>query len=215
MSKEKQHHLEPYFYNNGRLDGIYDIPVIKKQNVDLTGLKLVRFSAIVKNETDDTDATVHFFEYDDRFDEVWQAPAAYISEIRQYKQTMTPDFSLYANMPLALQIFNTYRTRWIGAYWQGNGLTVIPTVSWSDEWSYDFCFDGIDSGSVTAVSTLGCKDAKDLFMSGFARMCQTIDPEAVICYAEPFAEMYNYVDIIEVPYMRNERVACAKSGEAK
>jgi hypothetical protein len=215
MDTKTQHHLEPYFYNSDRLDGMYDFPVIKKQEIDLADLKLIRFSTIVKNETEDTDATVHFFEYDDRFDEVWKEPTAYIAEIGQYRQTMTPDFSIYTNMPLALQIFNTYRSRWLGTYWQKNGLVVIPTVSWSDEWSYDFCFDGIEPGSVTAVSTLGCHDAKDLFMSGFSRMCRSIDPEVVICYAESFTEMYDYADIIEVPYLRSSRIAQMKEIEAK
>ena len=163
---------------------MYDIPIIKKQIIDLSDLKLIRFSSIVKDETKDMDATVHFFEYDNRFDEVWRNPIPYIKEIGQYKQTMTPDFSMYTNMPLALQIYNVYRNRWLGAFWQQNGLTVIPTVSWSDEWSYDFCFDGIQTGSVVAVSTLNCRDVKGLFLAGFEKMCQAIDPELVICHAE-------------------------------
>jgi hypothetical protein len=177
--------------------------------VDLDNLKLIRFSTIVKVEENDADATVHFFEYDDRFDEVWRTPAAYIAELSQYRQVMTPDFSMYVNIPLALQIFNTFRTRWIGAYWQKNGLVVIPTVSWSNEWSYEFCFDGVQHGSCVAVSTMGCMDVKDAFMEGFVLMCQMIDPSVVICYAKPFDEMKNYADIIEVPYLRNTRIAPA------
>jgi len=114
-------------------------------------------------------------------------------------------------MSLALQIFNTYRSRWCGFYWQSKGLSVIPTVSWSDERSYDFCFDGIEQHSIVAVSTIGCAESKKLFMAGFMAMCDKIEPQQVICYARPFAEMGHYAEIIEVPYKQNVRVAPALS----
>ena len=103
--------LERYFYNDFIMCGKYDIPLVRKQQIDMNSLKLIRFSGIVKNETKDTDATVHFFEFDYKFDEVWKKPDAYVDEIGQYKQTMTPDFSIYINMSRSLQIFNTFRNR--------------------------------------------------------------------------------------------------------
>ena len=47
-------------------------------------------------------------------------------------------------MPLALQIESVFKNRWCGAYWQSKGLKVIPTVSWGDERSFDFCFMFVD-----------------------------------------------------------------------
>jgi len=172
--------LERYFYNDFIMCGKYDIPLVRKQMIDINALKLIRFSSIIKNETKDLDATVHFFEFEYRFDEVWKNPDSYINEIGQYKQTMTPDFSVYTNMSLALQIFNTYRSRWCGFYWQSKGLCVIPTVSWGDERSYDFCFDGIEKNSIVAVSTIGCTESENLFMAGFKAMCDRIEPKQVI-----------------------------------
>jgi hypothetical protein len=46
-------------------------------------------------------------------------------------------------------------------------------------------------------------------MLGFEQMCAAIEPEAVICYAQPFERMYDFADIIEVPYTKIERVARA------
>jgi hypothetical protein len=199
--------MEPYFYNHYLMDGKYDLPFVESQNIDINDLKLIRFSSIVKDETRNMDATVHFFEFDNRFDEVWKSPKGHLVELKQYKQVMTPDFSLYTTMSLALQIFNTFRSRWCGAFWQSKGLTVIPTVSWSNEWSYEFCFDGIEKESVVAVSTVGCANAKRLFMNGFVKMCEAIKPKSVICYAKPFDEMFNFADLIVVPYQREKRVA--------
>jgi hypothetical protein len=205
--------LEPYFYNDYVMDGKYDLPLIAHQEISLHDLKLIRFSSIVKDEKSDLDATVHFFEFDDRFDEVWRNPQCYLSEIKQYKQVLSPDFSMYTTMSLALQIFNTFRSRWCGAFWQMNGLVVIPTVSWSDEWSYEFCFDGIEQGTIVAVSTIGCADSKRLFLGGFAKMCEKIKPKKVICYAKPFDEMRNMADLIIVPYQQNKRIVIAQKEE--
>ena len=60
---------------------------------------------------------------------------------------------MYLEMPYALQIYNTFRNRWCGAYLSDKGIKVIPTVSWSDEKSIEFCFKGIEKGSIVAVST--------------------------------------------------------------
>ncbi|MDR0500880.1 MAG: DUF4417 domain-containing protein, partial [Coriobacteriales bacterium] len=122
-------HLESYFYSDFPYEGKFDLPVIKRQQVFLDNLKLIRYSSTVAHEYDEADATVHFFEYDDRFGEVWRKPSSYIARLSQYRQVIAPDFSMYTNMALALQVFNTYRNRWLGAFWQSKGLTVIPSVS--------------------------------------------------------------------------------------
>lgn len=54
-----------------------------------------------------------------------------LPRLSQYKFLLTPDYSLYADMPRAVQLYNVFRNRWRGAYWQAQGLTVIPTISWS------------------------------------------------------------------------------------
>jgi hypothetical protein len=207
---KRTHKFDDYFLNKYPLDGKYDMPILELQKISLDNLKLIRFSDIKKNDTYDLDATVHFFLYDDEFDEVWKNPKKYLGEIGQFKQTLTTDFSLYTNMPLSLQIFNVYRNRWLGCYWQENGLTVIPSVGWSDETSYDFCFDGIQKGAVVAVSTIGSYDIEICYLAGFRKMCSKIDPVSVICYGKAFEGMFDYANIIEIPYVANKRVAEAK-----
>jgi len=196
--------LEWYFDQNFARRGDYEMPEIKNQPIELDDLTLIRFSETVKNETRDQDATVHFFEPDTRFDEVWRRPDTYLAELGQYAQLMTPDFSMDWSAALPLQILNTFRTRWCGWYWQQHGMTVIPTVSWSDSRSYEFCFSGLPEDSVLAVSTVGCRDQEDRFMAGFAEMCARLNPEVVICYGEPFDAMLA-VNPIVVPYTRTTR----------
>jgi len=199
--------LEWYFDQDYPRAGRYDMPRIRKESIDLDDLKLIRFSSIVKKEIRDLDATVHFFESDDRFDEVWKNPELYIPELKQYRQVMSPDFSLYADDPITKQMMNTFRSRWCGWFWQTHGLTVIPTVSWSTIYSYEFCFDGIPEKATLAVSTVGCQDSESGFMQGYEFMIQRCKPQAVICYGKPFPAMRESVPLVEVPYERNKRTA--------
>ena len=125
----------------------------------------------------------HFFLDDFRFESIWSNPVVSIEHIKT-SVVLSPDFSLYRDWPLALQIWNTYRNRWCGAFWQSRGLTVIPTVSWSGKMSYDFCFDAIEPGGVVAISTLGISGmaANHIFMVGFLEMKRRIKPSHILCY---------------------------------
>ena len=44
---------------------------------------------------------------------------------------MRPDFSLYLDMPMAMKIWNVYRSRLIGQMMQDADIVVIPTLSWA------------------------------------------------------------------------------------
>jgi len=195
------------FHGDFEWYGYYEMPLLAKQDPNLDDLKLMRFSSAVKNETRDLDATIHFFEDDTKFDEVWAKPESYLKELSQYRQVMSPDFSLYSNWPVPVQMFNTFRSRWCGWYWQEHGMTVIPTVSWALRDSFRFCFDGIPPCATVAVSTVGCKDAEVEFMCGYRKMLKKLDPTCVINYGEPFDAMDNLAPLVVVPYQRNARIA--------
>lgn len=51
-----------------------------------------------------------------------------------------------------MQIWNTYRSRWLGRFWQDQGCPAIPTVNWSDEALFDFCVDGIPPTQILTIS---------------------------------------------------------------
>mgnify|MGYP000668335336 CR=1 FL=1 len=85
---------------------------------------------------------VHFFIDDYQFNRVWTSPDVYVEMLGRFQAVCTPDFSTYTDFPKAIQIYNHYRKHWLGAYWQAHGMTVIPTISWSDHDSYEWCFDG-------------------------------------------------------------------------
>ena len=88
-------------------------------------------------------------------------------------------------MPLPLQIYNCYRKNWCAAYWQSKGMTVIPTVGWADERTFDFCFNGLPQNSIVSVSSVGVMNnegAKKMFLDGYNAMMEKLHPKQVLFY---------------------------------
>ena len=184
------------------LVGEYNIPLVKKQDINTENIQLIAYPDIKKiMPLLDKIYGVHFFVDDYRFEVVYMNPPYYLNKLSRFGYILTPDYSLYADMPKAVQIHNVFRNRWCGAYWQEQGLTVIPTISWGLAPTYDFCFDGVENGSIVAISTVGCRRARINFMRGYYKMLEKINPKAIICYGKIFSEMEG--KIIEVPYFRN------------
>jgi len=136
-------------------------------------------------------AAVHFFLFDAFFESVWNHPNKALRYLEGFQAVLTPDFSLNTEMPLVIQQWNTYRSRWCGAHWQTRGYTVIPTVAWSQPASYDFCFAGLPRYSPVALTTLGIRsrDARAAFLHGFAALIERVQPGVVLCYSTPLPEM--------------------------
>lgn len=186
--------------------GKYEIPLIKKQKIDLDKIDLWNYTKTKINDNENKDKTIHFFTYDWLFDNVYEKPELAMEKLSQYYAILSPEFSLYWDMPKALQIYSTFKNRWCGAYFQKNGMTVIPTVCCAGSDSYEFCFDGIEEGSVVAVSTYCRKDYKNEFLKSYNKMIEVIKPSAVICYGTPFEEMTGNIKIIQ-PFDQDELIA--------
>lgn len=132
---------------------------------------------------------IHFFTDDYRFTSCWRQPLKYADMFARAGAVMSPDFSMYRDMPLALQLYSHYRKHWLGQFWQTRGAVVIPTISWSDSASWDFCFDGEPRGGIVAVSTVGVKRDKEafgLFSAGWSEMLDRLSPKRVIVCGEVF-----------------------------
>jgi len=123
---------------------------------------------------------VHFFVEDFTLNRCWNRVEYYGEKFKDFEIVLTPDFSLFTDMPKALQVFNVYRNRYIGRYWQEMGLTVAPSVSWAKKDTFDFCFEGIPKNSVVAISTQGVKN-KGLFFAGFEKMIE-LSPVQILVY---------------------------------
>ena len=139
------------------------------------------------------------------FENVYEKPEYTLEKLDQYYALLTPEFSTYKDMPLARQIDSVFKNRWCGAFWQKQGMLVIPTISWGSYDCFDFFCDGIEEGSVVAVSTYTREDNKKGFMEGYEIMMKKIKPSAIICYGTPFEEMTGNVKAID-PYNSEELI---------
>lgn len=133
-------------------------------------------------------AFLHSFQDDFCFDGptgLWWDTGRHRKIMSEYAGVLSPDYSVYVDAGRIPQMWNIYRSRLVGCQLQAWGLEVIPTVSWGDEKSFDFCFDGLPVQSILAVSTVGVmRDARArlLFEIGFQEMCRRKSPELVVVY---------------------------------
>ena len=199
-----------FLRNQFKRKGKLQIPVIPKFEIqpdDFNDLLLIGFDKISTNDTKHFNRMVHFFLYDYKFERVWKTPDEDMEKLKCYRAVLSPDFSMYVEMAPILQLYNTFRNRWCGAYFASKGIRVVPTVSWGDEDTFEFCFEGIEKGSTVAVSTYmvsehdNRQDQKEFFLKGYNEMLRRIEPEKIICYDTPFPEMQG--NIVFVDYDRS------------
>ncbi|MGH8497502.1 MAG: DUF4417 domain-containing protein [Methylococcales bacterium] len=112
------------------------------------------------------------------------APYAALRHIRQYFAALTPDFSMLASGPTVVQMWNIYRSQWTGRGWQEHGIRVIPTVNYSDEESFEYCFAGIPQYQIASIAVPHMRKpiVKRRFIQGFREMEKRLRPKAILCY---------------------------------
>ena len=175
---------------NAKFVGDYDIPYVESNNE--IPEKVITFSKCIKSN--DFDSWVVFYEDDNIFERLWKNPHKYLPILKKYKGIVGPDFSLYGDYPIAIQIFNVYRSRLITHWLKQNGLKVIPNVRWSTSYSYSFCFDGIKKNDIIFIGSHGCSKKngdKKLFFDGLIKMVETIEPRTICVYGKANNEIFS------------------------
>ena len=67
------------------------------------------------------------------------------------------------------------------------GVDVIPTISWSTEESFEWCFDGLPQQSSIAISSVGCaRDdlSKRCFSTGYSELIERVNGARVVLFGE-------------------------------
>ncbi|MDO4939250.1 MAG: DUF4417 domain-containing protein [Lachnospiraceae bacterium] len=145
--------------------------------------RLIAFSKAISCK--DFNQWVHFYEDDQLFERLWNNPKRYLDILKKYNGVILPDFSLYRDMPFAMQIWNIYRSRAIGHWLQINGVNVIPNIRYGDRRTYRICCDGISKNCIIAVGTHGTlKHAADreIFSEGLDIVIRRLEPSAIVVY---------------------------------
>ena len=180
----------PELVRGASFDGIFEIPVIKAPEVFKIPKAMAPFSKIksVKPE----EFAICEYENDKNFADLLKNPDAYVNDFKKYQAFITPDASLYWDMPLATQIVNLYRNHAIGYYMQSKGVYTIPNVRWGDERTYTttylpekIAFLGVEKHSIVSIGSYGViksRDEKRHFRNGLEAMLETLEPSVVLVY---------------------------------
>ena len=145
---------------------------------------------------------------DYRIGRLWQSPLRYIDGLRRAGAVLTPDYSIYTDVPSALGIYNHYRKHWLGAYWQQCGLTVIPTICWGGDETFDWCFDGEPHNAPVSVSSVGTQrkaDTKSAFMRGYDSMLERLNPSLILFFGHVPAEARGNILHVDAFYHQFEQ----------
>lgn len=162
------------------------MPKIKAYNGP-TDFELVPYTK--RNSASGKGEILHFFLDDYRFrDAVWYNLEYTTYSINKFDYYFTPDLSLWRNIKTEYyNRKNLYRTRFVGAYWQLCGYLVIPTASWGGLGSFTYCFDGLPSESVIAVSGMGNRKTTLSFnrwCNGLRRLEASKHPTLILVYGD-------------------------------
>ena len=91
-----------FLVKNATYDGDLEIPCLAREIQK--PIKLVAFSKAIASK--EVDSWIHFYEDDAAFERIWNTPNKYLPIIKSFKGVITPDFSVYRDMPLVMQHWN-------------------------------------------------------------------------------------------------------------
>lgn len=128
---------------------------------------------------------LHFYLDDYQFTRVWNYPDVYLNLLARFDAVAAPDFSTYLDFPQAIRIYNVFRNRWLAAWWQQNGIRVVPNVEWGTKEDFGWILDGQPRKSDIIVSSVGClgnRESRKLWVEGFEEVLKRLEPEKVFLY---------------------------------
>lgn len=130
-----------------------------------------------------------FFTEDYRFEKMWTNAVEAVEEHHdaEWGSILAPDFSVWNDDPIPVQLWNVYRNRWCSVYWQKAGFDVIPglrghyakaTHSWMNA--------GIPQKCPLVAVQCRAGMSSDVKRAGWARAyargIEEMSPQAVLIY---------------------------------
>lgn len=138
-----------------------------------------------KPETLLRDLCGHFFTTDSNFEAFWNYPFRYLRFLQRLRCVISTDFSLYTNMLLMQKLWNSFRNKLLSAFYQRNGINLIPAPSWGDLANIGLYMEGWPKESVIAVNSTGIgldKRCRYIWLEGYHAMLEILKPIHIIRY---------------------------------
>lgn len=188
-------HMNMHLVNAEHCAGPNEMPVLLP--ADAAPDDMISFN-FCKTANEYDGVGVHFCIDDYQFERVWNRPEAYLDLLRRFDCVVCPDFSVYLDMPYPMKLWNLYRSRALGNWWQREGLNVVPNVTWSGLGSLDYCFDGIPHGGTIFISTVGVtqdREARAIVEVGIREALRRIEPARLLLLGNDLGLDYGTLDV--------------------
>ena len=190
--------LEIELFEGLQLDPVFGIPVVSPYRGPIPD----SWTPFCHRKGND-DSGIHFFSHDYTFNSIITSPQKYVEELKRHPAVIAPDFSQYMDMPGCVRFTNSYTNKAIAAYWQQEGVNVIPNITWSDPSSYEYSIAGSPSGGVVAINSNGALKynfSKYLWLKGYDYVVSRLQPDVILRFGP---KMPNELEGISV-YVENE-----------
>ena len=127
----------------------------------------------------------HFFTPDSNIEPFWNNPFRYLQWLRRFGYVISTDFSLYTNMVFIQKLWNSFRNKLLSAFYQRNGVNLIPAPAWGDLVNIELYMEGWPKSSVIAINStgIGCdKRCRHIWLDGYNAMLDILKPIHIIRY---------------------------------
>lgn len=145
-----------------------------------------------------------FYVEDERFESLWPRHERYALQFLELGlgAVIEPDFSVWRDDPLTVQLWAIFRNRWLARYWQECGLPIIPNPNWGDRRTLPAALSGLPRR--VPVLSLQCRTTRDesgrrLFHDGLREVLATVRPDAILLYGGVEAEEQGWLHLPRGP----------------
>lgn len=190
--KRKIHNL--HLYNEFPTEGKEDMPLLAPYNGPLPE-DFISFSDRGKKIYG---CGIHCYLYDYRIEPAWSMAKSVVSCLKHYRCCIAPDFSVFVDQSRAMNVWNIYRNRWLASFWQSENIAVIPSASWGNADSFEYCFDGLPENSIIAIGHIVVgkdKSYKKLYRYGVETLIDRKHPKKLVVYGSPL-DFYAGVEVV-------------------
>jgi len=136
---------------------------------------------------------VSFYTWDDYFEGWYESPERFVAKLLNsgIKYIITPDYSQLSEDPKAVSVWNLYRARFVGRYFQECGLKVVPNISWrAGDMNYleEHILATLPVGLPLIAMQLQTVDydkapgGKEMVKKGLKRVFEVLQPQGVLFY---------------------------------
>jgi hypothetical protein len=147
-----------------------------------------------------------------KFVRILHNPKKYIDLLKKFNAVIGPDFSQKIGYQPFVCFENSWWNKALSAYFQKEGIVVIPNVTWSTPASYSYAFSGLPKNSIIAINCTGIKSSSVsiyLWRKGYEQAIRILEPTLILRYGDVMPGEYTdisvYFENINLNNLRNGR----------